>query len=60
MTDEDESEIELRIVLLGDSLTNKTRFLLKYVGNEESKKEFVTIGLDIKQRCIYMKETKIN
>ena len=53
MTDEDESEIELRIVLLGDSSTNKTRFLLKYVGNEESKSELATIGVDIKQKCIY-------
>ena len=44
-----EPEIELKIILFGDSSTKKTSFLLKYVENEKQVKQIATIGIDMKQ-----------
>ena len=52
-------DIELKILLFGDSSTKKTSFLLKYVGNEDSGNQIATIGLDMKQKYIYLNGIKI-
>ena len=55
-----EPEIELKIILFGDSSTKKTSFLLKYVENEKPVKQVATIGIDMKQKSIYFNGIKIN
>ena len=54
-----EPEIELKIILFGDSSTKKTSFLLKYVENEKQVKQIATIGIDMKQKSIYFNGIKI-
>ena len=53
-------DILLKIVLLGDSSTKKTSFLLKYVGNENSVNQVATIGIESKQKYICLNDIKIN
>ena len=58
--DEDDLEIDLRIILLGDTSTNKHKFLLKYLDEEESKYKSSYIFADIYGKHIYMKGMNIN
>ena len=46
----EESDIELRIILLGDPSTNKTSFLSKYIQYDNSIGKIATIGVDIRQK----------
>ena len=55
----EESDIELRIILLGDPSTNKTSFLSKYIQYDNSIGKIATIGIDIRQKNITMKNMKI-
>ena len=55
----EESDIELRIILLGDPSTNKTSFLSKYIQYDNSIGKIATIGVDIRQKNITMKNMKI-
>ena len=54
----DKPEIELKIVLFGDSSTKKTSFLLRYVG-EPPVSKLSTIGVDSKQKYICLNDIKI-
>ena len=55
----EESDIELRIILLGDPSTNKTSFLSKYIQYDNSIGRIATVGVDIRQKNITMKNMKI-
>ena len=46
----EESDIELRIILLGDPSTNKTSFLSKYIQYDNSIERIATVGVDIRQK----------
>ena len=54
-----EPDIELRIILLGDSSTNKTSFLSRYADYDDSKDKICTIGIDMRQKYLIMEGLKI-
>ena len=48
----DNSEIRLKIILLGDSTTKKTSFISRYFGGEELSQQTATIGILIRHKSI--------
>ena len=56
----DNSEIRLKIILLGDSTTKKTSFISRYFGGEELSQQKATIGILIRHKSIYMRDMRIN
>ena len=56
----DNSEIRLKIILLGDSTTKKTSFISRYFGGEELSQQTVTIGILIRHKSFYMRDMRID
>ena len=52
-------DLKLKIILLGDSSVEKTKFLQKYVDENDSPDKTSTIGVDFRIKVIKMKDMKI-
>ena len=56
---DNQMEISLKILLLGDSEVGKTTLLLKYVDNIFQEEHIATIGVEYKDKYIYRDQYKI-
>ena len=53
-------EIDLNILILGDSCAGKTSFLLRYVDNYFHEEQISSVGIDVKEKKINMNGIDIN
>ena len=60
MLSNENNEINLKILLLGDSSVGETSFLLKYADEKFQESYFSTIGVDYKTKKINLKGVNIN
>ena len=59
MNSEQEAQIVLKLLLLGDSSVGKTSILLKYISNKFDESSISTVGVDYMDKIIDYNKFKI-